>query len=154
MKFCNSLICIIVFNLCVSGQILRVPNESLGERIVVVVPMVGRGTAEDPIRPKYAPVAPRLSERGAGLVETKKSDDERLAEEKVRIGAFSFVMADDGKRAIVEFVARDRAAFSEILKDATVRVVEKRKLADAAELDELRRVKKDFDPKELRTAGY
>jgi hypothetical protein len=64
------------------------------------------------------------------------------------------VLADDGKRAIVEFVARDRAAFAEILKDATVRAVEKRKLAEVAEVDELKKVKKDFDPKQLRTAGY
>jgi len=83
-----------------------------------------------------------------------KSDDEKIAEEKVRIGAYSYVMADDGKRAIVEFVARDRAAFAEILRDTTVRVVEKRNVADAVELVELRKLKKDFDPKELRTAGY
>ena len=57
MKFSYSLICIIAFTLCVSGQVLRVPNGSLGERIVVVVPMVGKGTVDDPIRPKYAPVA-------------------------------------------------------------------------------------------------
>ena len=48
----------------------------------------------------------------------------------------------------------DRAAFAEILKDSSVRVVTKEKLADAAEVEELRKVRKDFDPKQLRTAGY
>jgi hypothetical protein len=84
----------------------------------------------------------------------EKSQDELIDEEKLRIGAFSYVLADDGKRAIVEFVARDRAAFAEILKDTTVRVVEKRKLTDVAEVDELKKAKKDFDPKQLRTVGY
>ncbi len=160
MKIANSLICIIAFTLCMSGQVLRVPDEALGERIVVVVPMVGKGTVEDPIRPKHAPVPMSFALREQLRKEGKlpplreKSDDEKIAEEKVRIGAYSYVMGDDGKRAIVEFVARDRAAFAEILKDATVRVVEKGKLADTAELDEFRKVKKDFDPKQLRTAGY
>ena len=160
MTFTYSLICIIAFTLCVNGQILRVPNESLGERIVVVVPMAGKGTLDDPIRPKYAPVAmsfalrEKLRKEGKLAPLREKNDDERIADEKVRIGAYSYVMADDGKRAIVEFVARDRAAFAEIFKDATLRVVEKRKVADVAELDELRKVKKDFDPKDLRTAGY
>ena len=160
MKITDSLICIINFVLCANGQILRVPDEALGERIVVVVPMVGKGTLEDPVRPKYAPVAMsfalREKLRKEGKLEPlrEKTDDERIAEEKVRIGAYSYVLADDGKRAIVEFVARDRAAFAEILRDSTVWAVEKRKLEDAAELDELRKVKKDFDPKQLRTAGY
>jgi hypothetical protein len=122
--------------------------------------MVGKGTVEDPIRPKYAPVpmsfALREKLRREGKLELllEKSDDEKIAEEKLRIGAYSYVLSDDGKRAIVEFVARDRAAFAEILKDATVRAVEKRKMADVAEVDELKKVKKDFDPKQLRTVGY
>ncbi len=33
------------------------PTELLGERIVVVVPMVGKGTLDDPICPKHTPVA-------------------------------------------------------------------------------------------------
>lgn len=66
-------------------------------------------------------------------------------------------MADDGKRAIVEFVAKDRAAFAEILKDAKapgarVQAYEKEKLLES--LVELQKVKKDFDPLMLRTAGY
>ena len=160
MKITHALLCIIAITLCANSQILRVPDEALGERIVVVVPMVGKGTVEDPIRPKYAPVAMsfalREKLRKEGKLEPlrEKSQDELIDEEKLRIGAFSYVLADDGKRAIVEFVARDRAAFAEILKDTTVRVVEKQKLTDVAEVDELKKAKKDFDPKQLRTVGY
>ena len=142
------------------GQVLRVPNELLGERIVVVVPMIGKGTLEDPIRPKHAPVAmsgalfEKLRREGKLEPLREKSDDEKIADEKKRIGAYSYVMADDGKRAIVEFVARDREAFADILRDPTVKAVEKRKLAEKAELDELRKVKKNFELKDLRTVGY
>lgn len=131
----------------------------MGERLVVVLPMIGSGKITDPLRPKYidAVVPPHLR-AGAGLAPLKTlSGEERLAAEKTRIGAYSFVLADDGKRAIVEFVARDRAAFAEILKDSKiqgsgVKVYEKGKLAEV--LGELRAVKKDFDPSHLRTPGY
>ena len=121
----------------------------MGERLVVVLPMIGSGKITDPIRPKYidAVVPPHLR-AGAGLAPLKTlSGEERLAAEKTRIGAYTFVLADDGKRAIVEFMARERAAFAEILK-----VFEKGKLAEA--LGELRTVKKDFNPSHLRTPGY
>ena len=139
---------------------MRVPLEALGERIVVVVPLVGSGTIEDPVRPKYAPVSmsvqllEKLRKEGKLAAAKELSDEEKVVLERKRIGAYSYVLADDGKRAIVEFVARDREAFEEILKDPLVRVVSKLKIKDEAELVELRKVKRDFDPKDLRTAGY
>src|SRR4051794_26011898 len=68
-------------------------------RLVCVVPMVGAGTAADPRRPQYAPwpTAPAGS--------------------RTQIIAFSHQMSDDGRFALVEFVARDRRAFSAILGD-------------------------------------
>lgn len=143
-----------------NGQVLRLPIESLGERIVAVVPMIGTGSMEDPIRPKYAPVpvhfalVEKLKRENKLPPVREKSDEERIADGKLKIGAFTYVLADDGKRAIVEFVARDRAAFAEILRDTQVRTLTKDKLADTAELEELRKVRKGFDPKDLRAAGY
>lgn len=139
---------------------MRVPLESLGERIVVVVPMIGKGTIDDPIRPKYTPVAmtfalrEKLRKEGKLEPEREKSEKEKFEDEKKRIGAYSYVVADDGKRAIVEFVARDKAAFAEILADSQIRAVAKTKIGDALELEELRKVKKGFELKDLRTAGY
>ncbi len=56
-------------------------------------------------------------------------------------------MADDGQTAIVEFVARDRAAFKPILKsgDASVRIFDPHKIPVDALLQELRLLKKNFD---------
>lgn len=131
----------------------------MGERIVVVVPMIGTGKPGDPIRPKYADPGPKVPMIGQPIPpEPKKlSASERFEAEKLRIGAYSYVLSDDGKRAIVEFVAKDRAAFAEILKDskvseASVQSFEKAKLLDS--LADLQKVKKDFHPSMLRTPGY
>jgi hypothetical protein len=75
------------------------------------------------------------------------------------IGAFSYVLSDDGKFAIVEFVASDEAAFAEILKDPEVKVYLKKEfLSSAASKEEaegeFKKIKKDFDWSLLRTAGY
>ncbi len=109
----------------------RVDPRQTYERIVAVVPMIGAGTAADPRRPKYAPLPPvpgQLPSR-AGIL------------------AFSYVLTDDGNNAIVEFVARDRAALLPILRDPQLagKVFEKGK-AKRADIElELKKHKKGFD---------
>ncbi len=142
------------------GQVFRVPSESLGERLIAIVPIIGKGTAEDPLRPKHAPVTPtpaaiaRMQQDGTLARDASASDEEKIATEKRRIGAYSSLMTDDRKRAIVQFVARDREAFSEILKDPEVEIIDPAKLEQAAEVTKLQRLRKDFDPSQLKTAGY
>jgi hypothetical protein len=79
----------------------RVDPRNTYHRIIAVVPLVGAGTAADPRRPLYAPTANSASPDG--------------------IIAFTQVPTDDGKFAIVEFVAKDRKAFQAILSDAAVK---------------------------------
>ena len=74
-------------------------------RVICVVPMIGSGTAADPRRPQYAP-AP-----GSALPDG--------------IIGFTQVPTDDGKFAIVEFVARTRKALLPILDDTTITSYEK-----------------------------
>jgi hypothetical protein len=64
--------------------------------------MVGQGTFDNPRRPEYAPPT------GAAAVDSGSVSG---------IIAFSFQVSDDGNSALVEFVARDRAAFKDILAD-------------------------------------
>jgi hypothetical protein len=61
--------------------------------------------------------------------------------------SFSWQPTDDGKSAIVEFVARDRAAFAPILADPqlTGKVFERGKAARADIERELKKHKKDLD---------
>jgi hypothetical protein len=92
--------------------------------------MVGRGTDDDPRRPMFAPVR----ERG---------------EKPSRTGiiAYTFQESDDGRFALVEFVALDRAAFEPILADRNPEVkLFHRGAARKADIEtEFRKLKRDFD---------
>ena len=95
------------------------------ERVMAVVPMAGAGTAADPRRPLHAPV---------------KADPNGIV-------SFSYQVSDDGRFAIVEFVALNRAALAPILapNQPNVKAFEKEK-ATKSELEaEFRKYKKDFD---------
>jgi hypothetical protein len=72
------------------------------ERLLCVVPMVGSGTPADPFRPMYAPLPGQASQDG--------------------IIAFAFQISDDGKHALVEFVANSQSAFSGILNSTNLSV--------------------------------
>ena len=108
----------------------RVDARNMYERVLAVVPMVGRGTFDDPKRPMYAPSPSELH-----LSTTTRTG----------ILGFTHVMSDDGQFALVEFVARDRSAFQQILSDRSIKAFlrgrDKREDAEA----EFLRHKKDFD---------
>jgi hypothetical protein len=80
----------------------RVNPRNTHERLLCVVSMVGSGTADDPRRPMFAPLPP-------GPYEKRTLDG---------IIAFAYQESDDGRYALVEFVARDRAAFKPVLDEA------------------------------------
>ncbi len=100
------------------------------ERLLCIVPVhgAGKGTADDPKRPLYAPKpADMEAARGAGII------------------GFAQVLSDDGKFMLVEYVARDREAFREILDDKTVKAFLKGRDSRAAVEAEFKKMKKDFD---------
>lgn len=109
----------------------RVDPRNRYERLLCVVPMVGAGTMADPRRPQYAPLPPA---RGA-------------APSRTGIIAFTFQPSDDGQNALVEFVARDRAAFQAILADTrpNVKIFEKGKARRSDIEAEFRKHKKNLD---------
>ena len=92
------------------------------------VPFVGKGTFDDPKRPMYAPLPSAL-------------------QPGVRTGiiGFSYVASDDGKTALVEFVARDRSAFNAILGDKTIKAFLKGKDKKQDVEAEFKKYKKNFD---------
>src|SRR5689334_5960134 len=87
----------------------RVDPRNTYSRIIGLVPLVGKGTPADPIRPKYAPWP--ASQDPNGII------------------AFTSKPTDDGQLAVVEYVARNRVAFQAILNDKTITVFEKGKAA-------------------------
>lgn len=102
--------CLSLFSVWPGQSQQRVNLRNTYERLLCVVPMVGTGTAEDPRRPMYAP--------NPGPGERPSRDG---------ILAFTYEETGDGRFALVEFVARDRAAFAQILADTRpeIKVFEK-----------------------------
>ena len=95
--------------------------------------MVGSGTPADPKRPQYAPLppSPGTPPSRAGIL------------------AAGYLTSDDGKYALVEFVAADRAAFAPILADKQVKAFEKGKAKKADIEAEFRRHKKELKLEQL-----
>lgn len=121
-----------VVYLALSAQLLlaqhRVDPRNLHERLITVVKLTGKGTYDDPIRPMYAPLPSQVDTRA-----------------KSAIISFHYVLSDDGKYALVEFMARDRSAFAPILADQSLKCFIKDKDTQTDVELELKKYKKDFD---------
>ena len=102
----------------------RVDAFNMHERIIAVVPIIGAGTYEDPHRPLFAP---QPATTVNGLI------------------SWSWGPSDDGKFAIVEFVAKEKSALKTIAADArVVKSFEKGK-AKLEEVErELRKYRRDY----------
>lgn len=113
----------------------RVDDRNLGERLIVIVPMVGAGKADDPKRPLFVPTS---------------ADREVAAASKTpTITSYSVVLSDDEKFALVELVAGDPKALEAVLKDPRTDIkrfdLQKGKATKEDIEAEFRKVKKDFD---------
>ena len=106
-----------------------VDTSHLYHRVLARVPMVGKGTFEDPKRPMFAP-APG---------DVKPGD-------RSGIIAYQFQMSDDGQTALVEFVAADKVALQTLLssKDVRVKTFEVGKDSRAAIESDFKSLKRDF----------
>jgi len=102
-------VCLLAASAVLSAQ-PRVSPRNTYERVMAIVPMIGSGTVEDPKRPMYAPAPHPSTGATAGTT----------AAAPTGILGFTYELSDDGKFALVEFVARDRSAFQNILADAAV----------------------------------
>jgi hypothetical protein len=106
----------------------RVSPRNMYERLVTVVPIIGSGTYADPKRPMYAPLPSQMNPTS-----------------RKGILAYSSQTSDDGKYALVEFVAQDQAAFKDIIADTAIKHFRKGKDKPADIVTELQKYKKDFD---------
>ncbi len=110
------------------AQQRRVDDRNYGERLVLIVPLVGDGSPRNPFRPLFAPMPEEM--QASGMI------------------GYTAVLSDDKKFALVELVARDRKAFDGIFKDTRADVKKFDHLKGAKKEDieaEFRKHKKDFD---------
>ncbi len=127
----------LLFAASISGSFAqqRVQMRNMYERLYLVVPMIGSGTREDPRRPMYTP-----AQDAHGVDAAAQPADTGII-------AYAFQESDDGTCALVELVARDRAAFKAILEDRDPRVKVFQKGKDKRDdiQAEFRKHKADFD---------
>jgi hypothetical protein len=110
----------------------RVDPRNMYERVMMIVPMTGTGSFEDPVRPMYTPLPSAFKAAAASRTHTG-------------ILGFTFVLSDDGQHALVEFVAKDRTAFQQILADSSVKSFLKGRDKREDIETEFKKYKKDFD---------
>jgi hypothetical protein len=105
------------------------------ERLVAIVPMVGRGTLDDPKRPLFMPVR-----------QTPGPDS---------FLSVTYDLSDDGNYAVVEFVAATRRAFAPILAAGRpdVKVFEPGKARKQDAEVEIRKFIKNFDADKIDKLG-
>lgn len=121
--------------------------QSRYERILCVVPMTGAGTYADPRRPMFAPAG------NSSFVSSETATPTLGFSEPPRILGYHSVPSDDGQLAIVEFVARDRAAFQPILRASStgsIQVFERGKISRHDLVQQLRRYRKNFTLESLQ----
>lgn len=93
-------------------------------RLICLVHLTGSGTTSNPKRPEYAPTV--IDPTRAGII------------------AWSFQITDDGKMAIVHYVAMNRSATIFADTRPEIRVFEIRKVAPAAIEAEMQKYKANF----------
>lgn len=109
----------------------HVDPQNMYERVLAIVPWTGAGTHADPKRPLYAP--PQINPLSrSGIL------------------AFQCVESDDGTRALCEFIAKDRAAFQQLLEDTSVTSFLKGRDSVTDAILEFKKHKKDFDINRFR----
>jgi hypothetical protein len=132
-------VCLMVPAFSYAGQ----PDHAvIYPRLICIVPMIGAGTMQDPYRPLFAPNP------------QSRSGDPASRDEASEIIAFQSLPTDDGKAAIVIFVARSYAALAPLLQDSRIiRHFEQDRWNIDDLTRELQKYKKNFEPKMLRVGA-
>lgn len=121
----------------------RVDARNMYQRVIAIVPMVGSGTEADPRRPEYAPMVTTISTSATSPAAASPTPATALAGSPNILG-YTAVVSDDGKSALVEFVARDPIVFQNILADTTVQAFLKGRDTRAAAEAAFQKLKSGF----------
>jgi hypothetical protein len=147
------LVCLFALVGTVQAQPPVSPHNSY-ERILVILPIIGSGTAADPMRPSLIPAPGSATPNilnisisapvtGTGVPVTPVAGGPTTPQNLIL--GYTWVPSDDGKFALTEIVMRDRSAFPSImaLPGVTAFVKGVNKLTDI--LTAFQQYKKDFD---------
>lgn len=121
-----------------------IPATTSFHRVYAIVPLVGRGTFDDPTRPMFVPAEGIAARNQPSIVERQRPG---FAKPRTGIISYTAIPTDDGQAMIVEFVSMDRAGLREILESRApgVQVFERGRQPDSAVDAVFKARRKDFD---------
>ena len=133
-----------------------VSPENSHASVIAVVPLIGTGDREDPIRPMFVPSPAEMRKTSQDLVAVaRKVEESNTPAAKgtpppppvSAILGHHYQLSTDGKSALVEFTGSDRLALAPILaaKDPKVKAFERGKDKKDDIEKELKKYKNDFD---------
>jgi hypothetical protein len=116
------------------------------------VPMVGKGTFADPVRPLFAPLP---TDGGEADPRVKPTGKEGANLKDPGILGFRYELSDDRKTALLELTARDQEALKPFreTKRADVKVFEVGKATKEEIQTEFRKYKPSFDADQFSERG-
>jgi hypothetical protein len=142
------LVCLFALGELAQAQPPVSPRNSY-ERILVILPIIGSGTAADPMRPSLIPAPGGATPNILNITPTAPVNATPVAvapsyPQNLILG-YTWVPSDDGKFALTEIVMRDRSAFPSImaLPGVTAFVKGVNKFTDIQTA--FQQYKKDFD---------
>lgn len=123
----------------------RVPTDMLYHRVWAIVPIIGKGTADDPKRPMFAPTLAERQAKEAELAKQLRGTDQK-PDLSGEILSYSMQLSDDKKSALAEFVAVSPKALAAITESKApgVKVFERNKTSKTEIETEFQKLKKDF----------
>ena len=153
-----ALMCLLALAAILEAQPPVSPRNSY-ERILVILPIIGSGTPDDPQRPALIPApgsatpnilnlpaAPPATGTGLSAVPVGAAPGGPSTPQNLILG-YTWVPSDDGKFALTEIVMRDRSAFPSVAAAPGVPAAFIKGVHKAADiLAAFQQYKKDFDP--------
>ena len=124
----------------------RVASEFLYHRVWAVVPIVGKGTADDPKRPMFVDSPTDVKARVDAAQRAFQATGKKADLAAPPIISYTMQLTDDGKSAIVEFVGLNSQslAFITTSKVAGVIAFERGKTTQGEIEAAFKKVKQDF----------
>jgi hypothetical protein len=144
MRLFLSVVCICALGRAFAQGPGIIPTTTSFQRVYAIVPLVGKGSSDDPTRPMFVPAEGIAARNQPSIIERQRPG---FVKPRTGIISYTAIPTDDGKHAIVEFVSMDRAGLREILESRApgVQVFERGRQPDSAVDAIFKARRKDFD---------
>jgi hypothetical protein len=133
----------------------RVAPEMLYHRVWAVVPMIGKGTAEDPRQPMFVPSPQERKAQADGAERVYLATGKRPDPQPPAILGYTMQLSDDKQSALVEFIGASPQALVFITQSKApgVKAFERGKATRQEVEAEFRKFRRDFRMEQIQGRG-